>query len=352
MGFTGELCPVVKYMMSHQLAHLNNSTSVIPAHILALQIEMKESTFSLCCIEANNNGHFIKCFIKSAVVFLLISYSPLWAEWSNCRFMVTQLEGNFIYCRSPTVTSVLSSTGTHLHVWPSLWWTMIGCPPMTLPGRPLLLWMTSVGRRRPVHMEGARWCSHSSYTCPDPSQVVRANLVVECKFRCHKHFNCWNDSEVHLMFLSLENKWPLFKNNAITWISSKRCFHFTVFLTFLTQTHRFWRCWKQEPLTGRHRSLSENSKKFRNQSEKKSKLYTPIRSSFIDTCFLFYQVDFKRKALMLHFVVSMMESKHIFSLLINAMVPYFACMFFDNDCFFPVAKHIKTGAVQLFSVLA
>lgn len=71
-----------------------------------------------------------------------------------------------------TAMSALSSTGTGVPVWPSLWWTMIGCPLMISLARLWPHWVTSAGRvGRVLHLL-ERPFNPSSCTCPAKNQAV------------------------------------------------------------------------------------------------------------------------------------------------------------------------------------
>lgn len=78
----------------------------------------------------------------------------------------------FVWFLYLPVMLVLNSTDTGLLVWPSLWWTMIGFPPTTLPVKLWLLSVTSAGQGDRTLQLLARVSSRSFCTCLAVNQVV------------------------------------------------------------------------------------------------------------------------------------------------------------------------------------
>lgn len=88
------------------------------------------------------------------------------------NFESQHLKQHFDSIFSITAMSALSSTGTGVPVWPSLWWTMIGCPLMISLARLCPHWVTSVGRAGRVPHLLERPFNPSSSTCPAKNQAV------------------------------------------------------------------------------------------------------------------------------------------------------------------------------------
>lgn len=107
----------------------NNSTSVIPVHVFAVQFAENESTLSLLPVDANDNVHFIKCCKReSAGILLLISYCI--THYKRGSFAVTQLEGQLV--RLYFIYTPPFCTASHSHVSPEQYRHSSSCVTFTV----------------------------------------------------------------------------------------------------------------------------------------------------------------------------------------------------------------------------
>lgn len=98
-----------------------------------------------------------------------------------------QPEADSSGCCCLPATSALSSTDTGSPVWPSLWWTMTGCPPTTLPVKPWPLSVTSAGRGGRTPRQPGRASSPPSSTCRAVNPAVCKAPGWIQRFVLHKH---------------------------------------------------------------------------------------------------------------------------------------------------------------------